>query len=188
MSRTALIVIDVQNEYFTGSMPITYPVNSFQNILSAMDTAHQYNMPIILVKHLCPPDAPDFRPGSHWAEIHSEVLKKGYDVIIEKHLASSFHETPLEGFLKDHNIDTVVIAGYMTQMCCDTTARHASHLGYKVQFLSDATGTLAFNSPIGAITAKQLHETTLITQSIFFSEVLSLEAWQNKLADDSTLS
>lgn len=44
--------------------------------------------------------------------------------------------------MKERNIDTVSIAGYMTQICCDTTARQAFHRGYKVEFLRDATGTL----------------------------------------------
>ena len=183
MPNTALLVIDVQNEYFTGTMPITYPKDSFSNILSSIDVAHQNNIPVILIQHVSKdPTARTFRRDSHEVEIHPEVLAKGYDLITQKHQASSLYQTTLKAFLKEHHIDTVVISGYMTQMCCDTTARHAAHLGYKVKFLSDATGTLNLSSHTGSITAKQLHEATLITQSLFFSEVLTLEEWQTQLS------
>lgn len=182
MSHTALLVIDVQNEYFTGHLPVTYPTNSFSNLLAAIDTAHQNNMPVILVQHVNPdPNALTFAKGSHEVQIHPEVLAKGFDLIVEKHKASSLYETSLEDYLKSNQIDTLVISGFMTQMCCDTTARHAAHLGYKVLFLSDATGTLDFNTPVGSITGKALHEAILATQSLFFSKVLSLKDWQVQL-------
>ena len=63
------------------------------------------------------------------------------DILIDKQLPGSFTNTPLDRFLKERNVDTVCIAGYMTQVCCDTTARQAFHRGYKVEFLRDATGT-----------------------------------------------
>ncbi len=52
----------------------------------------------------------------------------------------------------------------MTQMCCDTTARGAFHKGYAVEFLSDATGTLAFSNETGTVTDEELHRTVLTTQ------------------------
>lgn len=183
MPNTALLVIDVQNEYFTGALPVTYPNNSFSNILSAIDSAHQNNIPVILIQHVSmAANARTFRKGSHEVEIHPEILAKGYDLIVQKHQASGLYQTTLEAFLKEHQIDTVVISGYMTQMCCDTTARHAAHLGYKVKFLSDATGTLNLSSHVGSVTAEQLHEAILVTQSLFFSDVLTLEEWQAQLS------
>lgn len=178
-NNIALVVVDVQNEYFTGALPITYPENTFPKILSAIDIAHEHNMPVILVQHISSsPNAATFKPSSFEVAIHGDVLAKGYDMIIEKNKASSFHQTTLEDYLKANGIDTIAIAGYMTQMCCDTTARHASHLGYKVKFLSDATGTLDFKTPVGFISAEELHKATLATQSLFFSEVLSLDKWR----------
>lgn len=183
MNHTALLVIDVQNEYFTGHLPVTYPINSFNNILIAIDTAHKNNMPVILVQHVATsPEATTFKKGSPEVQLHTEVLNKGFDLLVEKHFASSLYQTTLPKYLEEHHIDTLVISGYMTQMCCDTTARHAAHLGYKVQFLSDATGTLDFKNDMGSITAEQLHKATLITQATFFSQVLSLKEWQGQLS------
>jgi nicotinamidase-related amidase len=103
--------------------------------------------------------------------------------MIEKNLPGSFTGTDLEAWLRGHDIDTVVIAGYMTQMCCDTTARQAVHLGFSVEFLSDATGTLQVSNYAGTVTAEELHKAILVTQAMRFSEVLTTEEWISSLPD-----
>ena len=65
----------------------------------------------------------------------------------------------------------------MTQMCCDTTARQAAHLGFAVEFLSDATGTLSFNNNAGSVSDEELHRATLVAQDTFISKVLSTSTW-----------
>ncbi|AQR91844.1 cysteine hydrolase family protein [Clostridium saccharobutylicum] len=170
--KKALLVIDVQNEYFTGKLKVTYPNNSLDNILKVMDYAKNNNMIIILIKHTAIYGDTFIKNSNEW-EIHSKILEKSYDYLIEKTKPSSFHETNLEEILKKENITGVVISGYMTQMCCDTTAREAFHKGYYVEFLSDATGTIDVSNKIGTISSKDLHEATLITQSLRFSNVIS---------------
>ena len=64
--------------------------------------------------------------------------------------------TPLDEWLRERGITTVSIAGYMTHMCCDTTARQAVHRGFKSEFLSDATGTLPLSNAGGTVTAEEL--------------------------------
>jgi nicotinamidase-related amidase len=76
----------------------------------------------------------------------------------------------------------VTIAGYMTQMCCDTTARQAMHLGFRVEFLSDATGTLAFRNSAGDVSAEELHRAILVTQQARFSQVMTAGEWIGKLS------
>jgi nicotinamidase-related amidase len=66
-------------------------------------------------------------------------------------LPGSFTSTELEMWLRERNVETVVIAGYMTQMCCDTTTRQAMHLGFGVEFLSDGTGTLTIKNDAGEV-------------------------------------
>ncbi len=70
-------------------------------------------------------------------------------LLIEKNLPGSFTGTGLEEWLRERGITTVTIAGYMTHMCCDTTARQAVHRGFDVEFLSDATGTLPLSNSAG---------------------------------------
>ena len=150
--KRALLVIDVQNEYFTGKLPITYPAGSLANVLRAMDAAREHGVPIVAIQHASPqPESATFRKGSKDWELHAEVLARPHDVLIHKSLPGSFTGTELEKWLRARGVQTVVIAGYMTQMCCDTTARQATHLGFGVEFLSDGTGTLAIKNAAGAV-------------------------------------
>ncbi len=180
--KRALLVIDVQNEYFTGKLPVTYPPTSYSNILKVVDTANEKNIPVILIQHTSPGEnAAMFKKGTNEWNIHPDLLLRKYNEIVEKNLPSSFTNTSLEAVLRELDIDTVTIAGYMTQMCCDTTARHAMHMGYSVEFLSDATGTLQFSNNAGTISAEDLHKAILITQAARFSKVLSTDEWIKNL-------
>jgi nicotinamidase-related amidase len=175
--KRALLIIDVQNEYFTGKLPIKYPENSFNNILIAMNIAKLQKIPIVLIQHTNPSDASTFANGSDGWKIQSQIASKHHDKLIEKTLPGSFTETNLEDCLKQHSIDTITIAGYMTQMCCDTTARQAFDLGFNVEFLSDATGTLDVFNYAGYVSAEELHRSILITQAMKFSKVLKVDEW-----------
>jgi nicotinamidase-related amidase len=177
-SKRALLVIDVQNEYFTGKLPVTYPDGSLTKILHAMDAAAQSGVPVVLIRHAAPqPDSPVFRRGSKEWELRPEVAVRPHDALIDKNLPGSFTGTNLEPWLREHAIDTVVIAGYMTQMCCDTTSRQAVHLGFKVEFLSDGTGTLDSSNSAGSVTADELHRAILVVQQSRFSRVMTTEEW-----------
>lgn len=176
--KRALLVIDVQNEYFSGQLPVTYPEDSFKNILKAMDSANKYKIPIIVIQHTAPQEnSKTFRKGSDEWKLHPEIIARPYNYLFEKALPGSFTGTGLEAWLREHGIDTVTISGYMTQMCCDTTARQALHLDFSVEFLSDATGTLQISNYAGTVTAVELHRAILVTQAMRFSKVLSTDEW-----------
>ena len=87
----------------------------------------------------------------------------------------------MEQWLKEVGADTVSIIGYMTHMCCDTTARQAFHRGYAVEFLRDATGTLPVENEAGSATAEQLQTSILVAQQMFISQVISNEDWLAKV-------
>ena len=141
--KRALLVIDVQREYFDGALPITYPAGHLSQILHVMDEATSAMVPIVVIRHhQADPASPIFRLNSDMWQLHSEVEQRPRDLLIDKQLPGSFTNTPLADWLRQQEVDTVSIAGYMTHMCCDTTARQAFHQGYKVEFLRDATGTL----------------------------------------------
>jgi len=180
--KRALLVIDVQNEYFTGKLPVTYPAGSLTNLLSAMDAARGKGLPVVVVQHTSPqPDAAVFRKGSKEWELHPEVAARMHDVLIHKSLPGSFTGTQLETWLRQHGVDTVAIGGYMTQMCCDTTARQAMHLGFGVEFLSDGTGTLSIKNEAGEVSGEELHRAILVTQQMRFSRVIQTSNWINRL-------
>jgi nicotinamidase-related amidase len=176
--KQALLVIDVQNEYFTGKLPISYPQGSFENILKAMDWAHASHVPVVVIQHTSlAPEAPTFRQGTPGWELHEEIRRRHADSIIGKHMPGSFTGTGLDDWLKKNDISTVTVAGYMSQMCCDTTARQAFHRGYAVNFLSDATGTLSVSNAAGSISDADLHRAVLVTQQMRFSRVMKTGEW-----------
>lgn len=176
--KRALLAIDVQYEYFTGKMPVSYPEGSFDNILKAVDAANQNKIPVIFIRHEAPQkEATVFIKGSRGWDIHEELLEREYLRIVDKSLPGSFTNTELGDCLRGMGVDTVVICGYMTQMCCDTTARQAFHLGFSVEFLSDATGTLNVSNVAGSVTGEELHRAILVTQAMRFSRVISTGEW-----------
>jgi nicotinamidase-related amidase len=180
--KEALLVIDVQNEYFTGSMPVTHPRGSLENILVAMDRAEAESVPVVVIQHTNnAPGAVTFRKGTDNWELHKEIKRRHADVLVEKTLPGSFTGTVLGSWLKERNISKVTIAGYMTQMCCDTTARQAFHRGFAVNFLSDATGTLSVTNTAGTISDIDLHRAILVTQQMRFSRVLTTDEWTKKV-------
>jgi nicotinamidase-related amidase len=180
--KRALLVIDVQNEYFTGRLPVSYPAGTLSNVLSAMDAARSHDVPVVAIQHAAPqPDSSVFRKGSKEWELHPEIATRPHDALIHKSLPGSFTGTQLETWLREHGVETVVISGYMTQMCCDTTARQALHLGFGVEFLSDATGTLDIQNEAGQVSGEELHRAILVTQQMRFSKVLPTGDWIKRL-------
>lgn len=181
-TRRALLVIDVQKEYFAGKLPVTYPPGSLENIVKVMEHARQNRIPVIVIQHTSTEkDAPVFRKGTKEWDIHPKIASQAYDRLIEKNFPGSFTGTNLASWLKERDIDTIVITGYMTQMCCDTTARQAFHMGLAVEFLSDATGTLPISNKGGSVTAEELHRATLVTQAMKFSKVMTTDEWLGSL-------
>lgn len=176
--KRALLVIDVQNEYFFGRLPVTYPLGSLGNIIKAMDAAEHNNIPIIVIQHTAlQNNSATFVKGSNEWDLHESISRKKHDYLVEKNLPGSFTNTELDNILRSNGIDTVVICGYMTQMCCDTTSRQAFHLGYSVEFLSDATGTLDISNYAGRVTGEELHKAILVTQAMRFSKVVTTDEW-----------
>ncbi|HVP96919.1 cysteine hydrolase family protein [Methanoregula sp.] len=176
--KQALLVIDVQNEYFTGKLPVTFPEGSLANIKKAMDHAQGASIPVVVIQHTnTAPDALTFQKGTPGWELHDEIKRRPADIVIEKNLPGSFTGTGLGEWLEKNAITTLVIAGYMTQMCCDTTARQAFHRGYSVNFLSDATGTLSITNAAGSVSAADLHNAVLVTQQMRFSRVMKTDEW-----------
>jgi len=180
--KRAVLVIDVQNEYFSGVLPISYPSGSLENVLAVMDEAAQRGIAVVVVRHTeMGEDAPFFKKGTSEWELHPEIAQRPHDLLVDKTVPGSFTNTKLEEWLRSQDIDTVVITGYMTHMCCDTTARQAFHSDFKVEFLSDATGTLDFESTVGAATGEELHRSVLVTHHDMFSQVLTTAEWKQRL-------
>lgn len=173
------MVIDVQNEYLDGALPIGYPDPgvSLANIGAAMDAAADAGIPVVVIRQVAPEGSPIFAKGGHGAQLHPVVTDRAYDVVFDKKLPSSFTGTGLADWLAERGVDTLVIAGYMTQNCDESTAREAVHRGYAVEFLSDATGTLAMANQAGSLTAEELHNAVLVVLQSRFAAVATTTEW-----------
>jgi nicotinamidase-related amidase len=149
--RRALIVIDVQNEYVTGDLPIEFPdvQTSLANIGRAMDAARAAGIPVVVVQNFAPATSPLFARGSTAAELHTAVSSRRHDHYVEKSLPSAFTGTDLADWLAAQRVDTLTVAGYMTHNCDASTINHAVHAGLAVEFLHDATGSVPYENSAG---------------------------------------
>lgn len=187
--KRALLVIDVQNEYFTGNLRIEYPDvrTSLANIEKAMDAAEAAGIPVVVVQHLLPEGFPVFARGSRAAELHPAIAGRRRDHLVEKTMASSFVGTDLGSWLRQREIDTLTVVGYMTHNCDDSTVRQASHEGWKVELLHDAAGSLPYANALGSATAEEIHRVFTVVMHTGFAAVVSTEEWLNALASGEVL-
>ncbi|WP_035374798.1 cysteine hydrolase family protein [Pseudoduganella violaceinigra] len=190
MPRRALIVIDVQNEYFTGKLPIEYPPveQSLPNIVQAMKVARESGIPVVVVQHDTPVGAPIFAVGSDGWQLHPEVAALGADHHINKKLASSFAGTDLAQWIRDKQIDTLAIAGYMTHNCNASTAIEAALMGLAVEYLSDATGSLPYENAAGLATAEEIHRIFSVVLHSNFAAVTTTREWADAVNTGRTLN
>nr|WP_314631645.1 cysteine hydrolase family protein [uncultured Janthinobacterium sp.] len=187
--RRALLVIDVQNEYFTGDMPIEYPSVdiSLPNIAKAMAAARAAGVPVIVVQHDAPADSPIFAKGSDGWQLHPQVAAFAADHRINKVMGSVFAGTDLRAWLDSHGIDTLTVIGYMTHNCDAATIYHAAHDGLQVEFLQDATGTLSYANAAGAASAEEIHRVYSTVFHSNFAAVASTQAWLDAVSAGKAL-
>lgn len=183
-AKRALILIDVQNEYVDGALPIEYPPleSSLANIARAAAAAVAAKIPIILVRQNAPTSSPAFATGSRGWELHASVADLPCALLVDKLLPSALAKTPLAQWLRENKIGTLTIAGYMTQNCDESTIRQAAHEGWAVEFLHDAAGTVSFANAQGFATAQTIHETARVVLHSRFATVMSTQQWLELLA------
>ena len=175
MEKTALLIIDAQQEYFAPIGKIVLPdgPKAITRIAQALDWARARGLPVFHIVHESRrPNATTFVPGSPALAIHPAVTPAVSEPVIQKHLPGAFTNTPLEEELRRRGIERVIVSGFMTQMCCDTTAREAAHRGFKVTVLSDGTAAMAVTGPDGEpIPHDVVHRTHLGSLNGFLAEV-----------------
>ncbi len=188
--KRALIVIDVQNEYVTGNLRIEYPdvQLSLRNIARAMDAAHDAGIPVVVIQHLAPASSPLFARGSQQAELHPTVAERPFDLHVEKSLASALAQTDLGAWLRDRQIDTLTVVGYMTHNCDVSTVLQAHHEGWKVELLHDASGSLPYENSVGAASAEEIHRAFTVVMNTGFAAVVTTDEWLQAVRDEQALS
>ncbi|HEY8607867.1 MAG TPA: cysteine hydrolase family protein [Noviherbaspirillum sp.] len=188
--RRALVVIDVQNEYVTGRLPIEYPPMeiTLSNVGKAMDAARMAGVPVIIVQHEAPAASPVFAGGSETGKLHPVVASRTADHHVTKTLASAFAGTDLAAWLAERGIDTLTVAGYMTHNCDAATIYHAAHAGLSVEFLADASGALPYENAAGKVTAEEVHRVFCTVFHSSFAAVASTTAWMEAVRDGRPLA
>ncbi|MBW0450291.1 cysteine hydrolase [bacterium M00.F.Ca.ET.228.01.1.1] len=187
--RRALVVIDVQNEYVSGDLPIEYPQveTSLANIGRAMDAARAAGVPVVVVQNFAPASSPLFARGSERAELHPVVASRERDHYVEKSLPSAFTGTDLGEWLAARGIDTLTVVGYMTHNCDASTINHAVHAGLAVEFLHDATGSVPYENSAGFASAEDIHRVFCVVLQSRFAAVASTDEWLAALANGAPL-
>lgn len=143
MAKPALIVIDVQNDYFPGGRwELRDMEAAADNASRLLAAARQAGDVVVHVRHEFPTaDAPFFAPGSTGAQIHSKVQNQPGEEVVLKHQINAFRDTPLREILDRQGVEDVVICGAMSHMCVDAATRAASDLGYRCTVVHDACAT-----------------------------------------------
>jgi nicotinamidase-related amidase len=175
MADRALLVIDIQNDYFPGGkMALEGPEAAAAHAASALAKFRERGWPVIHVRHLSlRPGSTFFIPGTEGAEIHASVRPREGEAVVEKNFPNSFRGTPLDSLLKGAGANELVVAGMMTHMCVDASVRQAADLGYKVTLLGDACATRAQSYAGETVPARQVHAAFLAALNGFYAKVIS---------------
>ena len=143
MAAAALLLIDLQRDYFPGGRyPLAGADEAVARAARLLGAARGAGLPAVHVRHLSTrPDAAFFLPGTEGALFHPAVAPAPGETVVEKHFPNSFRETSLGAALPAPGAGRLVVAGMMTHMCVDATVRAAADLGYGVVLAADACAT-----------------------------------------------
>jgi nicotinamidase-related amidase len=195
MSQTALLVIDAQNIYADAGSPLY--VRDFEKSLGRINALARgfaaAGRPVIYVRHVHRADGRDagrmfdfagkaepigFVEGSAGADYVPglEVVPGALHII--KHRYSCFEGTELEVILRSLDVDTVAVCGYMTNFCCESTARAAHDRDYFVDFITDATGAPDLAEDFGQEDIRRAVSATLAGG---FARIFAAEAYMKAM-------
>ncbi|MGY2574389.1 cysteine hydrolase family protein [Vibrio sp. C8] len=172
MNKKALLVIDIQNDYFPeGNFPLWNTDKALINIKELIAKAKQKDVPVFLIQHVSSApkgNAPFFAKGSDGVNIHPEIIAVCPNAeVIQKQHADSFHQTHLDKSLEELAIDELLICGMMTQNCVTHTAISKKAEKYKVSVIEDCcttTDSMIHNIALNALSTR--------VPLLSFSEVL----------------
>ena len=162
-NKTALIIIDIQNDYFPGgTMELVSADEAASKATHMLSYFRRKEMPVIHVQHIAVQEgATFFLPTTKGAEIHKSVTPLKTEKVITKNFPNSFRDTELLDYLKKNNISKLILCGMMTDVCIDSTTRAAMDFGFENTIIIDAVTTKnrEFNGKV--IPAEQVTESYL---------------------------
>lgn len=142
-SKTALVIIDIQNDYFTNGAMELYNANErAQKASKLLKHFRDSNFAVIHIQHIATDaSAGFFLPNTEGVKIHSSVAPLEGEKVITKNYPNSFRDTELLDYLNKKDISNLVIVGMMTDVCVDATTRAAMDYGFSNTIISDAVTT-----------------------------------------------
>jgi nicotinamidase-related amidase len=163
MLKTALLIIDIQNDYFPGGKyPLVNPLEAAQRAYMILQCFREQGGHHVHIQHISrEPDATFFISGDRGTDIHDSAAHFEGEPIVYKHEPNSFLNTNLLELLRGWEIERVVITGMMTHMCVDATARAASDFGFQVILAEDACATRDLKYGDAIIPAEHVHKAFL---------------------------
>src|SRR5688572_26780450 len=162
--KTALLVIDIQNDYFPdGKHPLVNPLEAAQRAYMILQCFREQGGYHIHIQHISKkPDATFFISGDRGTDIHDSVAHFEGEPIVYKHDPNAFLNTNMLELLSGWEIERVVITGMMTHLSVDATARAASDLGFQVIVAADACATRDLNYGETTIPGDMVHKAFLV--------------------------
>lgn len=180
--KTALLLIDIQNDYFPGGkMELTGSEKAANNAERILARFRQNKDLVIHIRHLSVrEDAAFFIPNTPGAEIHECLEPLAEEKIITKHFPNSFIHTELLSILQQQQIEHLVVAGMMTHLCVDATVRAAKDLGFTIELIGDACATKELELNGRKLKAEDVHASFLSALNYFYSNVVTTTAYLRK--------
>jgi nicotinamidase-related amidase len=181
--NTALVLIDIQNDYFPGGrMQLDGSPEASLKAGQALALFREKGLALVHIQHLSVrPDASFFIAGTDGVNIHANVQPAAGEMLIPKHYPNAFRGTSLLEQLKSKQIDHLVIAGMMTHMCVDATTRAAFDHGFQCTVLHDACATRALSFNTDTVPAQQVHAAFLAALAAVYAKVVGTDELRARL-------
>ncbi|MCP1472974.1 nicotinamidase-related amidase [Pseudomonas sp. EB276 TE3739] len=177
MAKQALIVVDIQNDYFPqGKWPLVGADAAADNAARLIAAFRDAGDSVVHIRHeFTSDDAPFFTPGSEGARLHPKVLNRADEPVVLKHFVNSFRETELKSVLDQQAITDLVVVGSMSHMCIDGITRAAADMGYSVTVIHDACASrdLEFNGL--TVPAAHVHAAFMSALGFAYASVVSTD-------------
>ena len=182
--KPALILIDIQNDYFPGGkMELEGSPEASLQAAKLLAAFRSKGLPLVHIQHVSNrPGASFFLPDSEGVMIHASVAPRAGETVLQKNFPNSFRGTPLLEQLRALGADHLVIAGMMTHMCVDATTRAAFDLGFFCSLAHDACATRALAFGEQRVPAAQVHAAFVAALAGLYAKVQNAAAIAAEIA------
>ena len=177
MSKTVLIIVDLQNDYFQGGKwELEDTEAAATKAATLLKSFREKGLPVVHIRHEFPTiSAPFFVPDSEGAKVHSSVQELEDEPVVIKHQINSFIDTNLKGILDELAVDNVLICGAMSHMCIDAITRAANDFGYNCSIAHDACATLELEFNGVTVPANHVHAAFMAALDFAYAHVASTD-------------